>query len=178
MDTLTIAFVLIAVGLVLMGAELFFPTHGVLFGLGVGMELIGAVLTFDYGLTTGLATLVGLMVLLPIGGSVLLSVWQKSSAGRRLILTGTDDDNAVANLPATIELERLRGQFGRTLSALRPCGSVDFNGQRVDTMTDGGLIAPNQWVRCVDIRGGRVIVRQAPEPPNLENMDTEILKPG
>jgi membrane-bound ClpP family serine protease len=171
MDLLTLAYILVAIGLLLLASELFLPTHGILFGLGVSLALIGTALTFEYGLTTGLSTLVGLLIIVPILGSTVMYAWRKSPAGRRLILEGPDADAALASMPATIELEQLRGRYGRAVSALRPCGSVDFNGRRVDTMTDGAMVAPGDWVKCVDIRGGRVIVRQAKEPPKLEDMN-------
>jgi membrane-bound ClpP family serine protease len=174
MSTLTIAYALIAIGLVLMAAELFLPTHGVLLALGVGAAIIGVALTFNYGLSTGVITLLVLLVIVPLFGGALVNLWPKTPMGKRLFLTGPANDDAVANMPVNLELERLRGRYGKTLSALRPCGLVDFDGQRIDTMTDGQMIEPNQWVRCVDIKGGHVIVRPVDAPPDLGTMDTEL----
>jgi membrane-bound ClpP family serine protease len=174
MDTLSLAYVLIAVGLVLMGAELFLPTHGVLLALGVGAAIVGVALAFSYGLSTGIMTLLILVVLVPVLGTVLLRIWPKTPMGKRLFLPGPEEDESIANMPVNLELERLRGRYGKTLSALRPCGLVEFDGKRIDTMTDGQLIEPNHWVRCVDIRSGQVIVRQVEAPPDLGNMDTEL----
>jgi membrane-bound serine protease (ClpP class) len=174
MDIPALPYTLIAVGMVLMAAELFLPTHGVLFGLGLGGVLIGVALSFDYGLPTGLTTLVIVVVVLPAFGGLLLRIWPKTPMGKSLFLPGPDDDAAVAAMPVNLELEALRGKFGKTLSALRPCGLVDFDGRRVDTMTGGEMIEPNQWVRCVDIKAGRVIVRQVPRPPDLGEMDTAV----
>ena len=78
-------------------------------------------------------------------------------------------------MPVNLELEQLRGRYGKTLSALRPCGLVDFDGKRVDTMTNGEMIDPNQWVRCVDVKAGRVVVRQVSAPPDLGEIDTSLL---
>jgi membrane-bound ClpP family serine protease len=179
MDTLTLAFVLIAVGLLLMAAELLLPTHGILFGLGLAAELIGVILSFGAGFSTGVTTLTLMVVVVPLLTSVMLYLWPKTSLGKRLILQRPDDDDTVANMPATIELERLRGRFGRAVSPLRPCGVVEFDGKRVDTITDGEMIEPKSWVRCVDIKGGRVIVRAVPAPPDLGDFDTTVLNdPG
>jgi membrane-bound serine protease (ClpP class) len=174
MDTLTLAFGLIAVGLLLMAAELMLPTHGILFGLGLAAVLVGVILSFGAGFSTGVTTLTVMVVVVPILMSVLFYLWPKTPLGKHLFLRGPDDDDAVANMPATLELERLRGRFGRAVSALRPCGVVEFDGKRVDTMTDGEMIEPNHWVRCVDIKGGRVIVRRVAAPPDLGTMDTAI----
>jgi len=174
MDIPWLALGLIAVGLVLMGAELLLPTHGVLLGLGVGAAIIGVALTFRYGLSTGVTTLVVLVVVVPLAGGALLRIWPKTPLGKHLFLHGPDDDATVANMPVNLELERLRGRYGRALSALRPCGLVDFDGKRVDTMTSGEMIEQYRWVRCVDVKGGRVIVREAPPPPDLGLADTAL----
>jgi membrane-bound ClpP family serine protease len=174
MDTLTLAYALIAIGLLLMAAELMLPTHGVLFGLGLGCELVGVILSFGAGFSTGVATLTVMVVVVPLMMGLLLYVWPRTPLGRRMILRRPDDDAAVANMPATLELERLRGRYGQTVSPLRPCGLVEFDGKRIDTMTDGEMIEPKRWVRCVDIKGGRVIVRAVAAPPDLGAMDTTL----
>ena len=56
-------------------------------------------------------------------------------------------------MPVNLELEQLRGRYGKTLSALRPAGVTDFDGRRVDTMSEGTLIEAGQWVRCIDVQG-------------------------
>jgi membrane-bound ClpP family serine protease len=174
MDNLTLAYGLIAVGLVVMAGELLIPTHGLLFALGLGAEIIGVAFAFRYGLSTGVMTLVVVLVVVPLVGGGLLRLWPKTPLGKRLFLPGPDDDDTVANMPVNLELERLRGRFGRTLSALRPCGLVDFDGKRVDTMTGGEMIEQYRWVRCVDVKEGRVIVREVPPPPDLGTVDTAL----
>jgi membrane-bound ClpP family serine protease len=174
MENLTIAYALIAAGVVVMAAELFVPTHGILLGLGIAAVIVGVALTFHYGsLPIGMTTLLVVLIVVPVLGGALLHIWPKTPMGKRLFLPGPDDDT-VANMPVHLELEQLRGRCGQTVSALRPCGIVDFSGKRVDTMTDGEMIEPNQWVRCVDIKAGHVIVRQIAGPPDLGSMDTEL----
>ena len=58
-------------------------------------------------------------------------------------------------MPVNLELERLRGRVGRALSDLRPSGVCDFDGWRVDTITEGMMVEAGQSVRCVDVRGGQ-----------------------
>ena len=75
-------------------------------------------------------------------------------------------------MPVNLELEQLRGRYGKTVSALRPAGITEFDGRRVDTLSEGGLIHPGQWVRCIDVKAGRVIVRPVEGPPDLANLET------
>jgi membrane-bound serine protease (ClpP class) len=177
MDILTLAYGLIGVGLVLLLAELVLPTHGILAALGLSSIIVGTALTFRDSTSTGVKTLLAVVIGLPLLASAALYVWPRTPMGKRFILQAPDDDEAVANNPVMLELEQLRGKIGRTLSALRPCGVVDFSGRRVDTMTDGAMIEPNQWVRCVEVKGGRVIVRLADRPPDFTEMDTALFNP-
>ena len=52
---------------------------------------------------------------------------------------------------------------------LRP-GVVDFDGRRIDTITEGMMVEPGQWVRCIEVKAGKVIVRPV-EKPNLGDLD-------
>jgi hypothetical protein len=37
-------------------------------------------------------------------------------------------------------------------------------------MTEGLMIDVNQWVKCIDVRAGKVVVRQV-EKPSLEDLE-------
>jgi membrane-bound serine protease (ClpP class) len=172
MDNLTLAYVLIALGALLLLAELFVPTGGILL-LGAGACIaVGVVLSFVYGEPrTGMLTLVLVTVSLPIFGTLLFYLWPKTPLGRKLVMP--PEDATVAQMPVIVELEALRGRTGRTVSTMRPSGVVDFDGRRVDCVTEGMMLDSNQWVKCIDVRAGRVVVRQieAPTLRDLENTD-------
>jgi membrane-bound serine protease (ClpP class) len=167
------AFGLILCGLVLLVAELFLPSGGILFVLSVCAIVFGVALTFIYGSdpTIGLCTLLVVFVAVPLLGSFAFRYSSRTRLGKRFILEGPDEDATVASMPVHLELEQLRGKFGRAVSALRPSGIVDFDGRRVDTITQGMMVEPGAWVRCIDVRAGRVIVRPADKPDlgTLEN---------
>jgi membrane-bound serine protease (ClpP class) len=172
----TLGYLLVALGLVLMAAELFLPTGGVLFVLGIGGLIAGVAMMFAYDATQGFVLLVALFVILPIAAPVLVRLWPSTPLGRKLVLSGPEDDAAMAGMPVSVELESLRGRYGKTLSALRPAGITDFDGRRVDTLSEGPLIEAGRWVRCIDVRAGRVLVREVQGPPNLETMSPEDFK--
>ena len=117
----------------------------------------------------------GVFIVVPVLGRFMFVVWPRTAVGRRLQLQGPEADATVASMPVNVELEQLRGKTGRALSALRPAGVVDFEGKRIDTMTEGMMIEAGEWVRCIDVRAGRVIVRQIPQPnvDALENMELD-----
>jgi len=169
---LTMGLVLIGLGFLLMVAELFIPTHGTLIVLAGLAIAAGIALTFNADVKTGLYTLVCVVVALPVFCGAILYYWPKTAMGKRFFLTRPDENATVASMPINKELEQLRGRFGRTISALRPAGVVDFEGRRVDTVTEGIMVNPGQLVRCIDVQAGRVVVRPVEEKPNPETRVT------
>ena len=80
----------------------------------------------------------------------------------------------LASLPVNQEWELLRGRHGKAISELRPSGAAEFDGKRIDVLSEGPLIEAGTWVRCIDVKTGRVIVR-AVDAPNLDKMDFDRL---
>jgi len=168
----TPGFLLIGAGFVFLLAELFMPSFGFLLVLALLSIVVGLVLTFQAGTTVGLLTLLSVFVALPVVLGLLVHYWPKTPMGRRLILTAPEEGAAI--MPAHKDQEQLRGRFGRALSSLRPAGVVDFDGRRVDCITEGMMVEPGEWVRCIDVQAGRVVVRPAPKPDSTKLDSTEF----
>ena len=172
-NTLILGFLLIGAGFLLLIADLFLMS-GILAVLSLGAIILGVILTFlSGGFTVGLTTALAVFIALPVTVRVLLYVWPRTPMGRQFFLTEQSEDATVAALPINQELEHLKGRIGRTLSALRPSGMVDFDGRRVDTITEGMMVEPGQMVRCIDVRAGRVVVRPI-DKPDLGDLETAI----
>lgn len=172
MDNLTIGFVLITLAVVLAAAELVIPSGGAILVIAAILDLIGLLMIFVYGdWYVGFATLVGQAILLPIFAVLAMYIWPRTPFGRRMIVEGTTSEEKLVAFPGGEELERLRGRVGRAVSVLRPAGVVEFDGRRVDCLSEGVLIEPNTWVRCIDVKGATVIVRPLESPPDLANLE-------
>jgi membrane-bound serine protease (ClpP class) len=102
--------------------------------------------------------------------------WPRTRIGKKFLLSGPEEDATIAQMPVHLELEQLRGRYGKTLSALRPAGVADFDGRRVDVLSDGTMVDAGQWVKVMDVRAGRVMVRRVERPPDLGEIDTSGLK--
>jgi membrane-bound ClpP family serine protease len=172
---LTWAYLLIVFGLALLAGELFLPTGGLLF-LGAGIAVAaGVVMIFYYGdAATGLLTLVAVFVLAPVIMAGAINLWPRTALGKRLVQPGPEEDATVATLPVNLELEQLRGRYGKALSDLRPSGVADFDGKRVDVMSEGLLVPAGSWLKCIDVKAGRVLVRKV-DAPDLQNLDLSDL---
>ncbi len=176
MDYPVLPYALVALGLVLLAAELILFTHGVLLVLGIGALVVGVTLAFSASPSQGIVTLAAIFIMISILGPILLHYLPKTPVGKKFFLTQRDEDDTLAHMPVNLELEQLRGRYGRTLSALRPSGVVDFDGKRIDTISEGTMIDPGQWVRCIDVRAGIVVVRQVDRPPDLADMEPTELR--
>ncbi|MDB5309049.1 MAG: hypothetical protein JWO38_3251 [Gemmataceae bacterium] len=165
---LTVALVLIVIGVVLLVAEILLPTGGVLvvgallfFAAGVGTILV-------YGDTTEAAVAVaGLAVGLPAAGFVAVAAWRRMSIGAAL------DAATATTVPQLAGLGALKGRVGKTVSPMRPSGTVEFDGRRVDAMTEGMMLDAGVWVRCVDARAGKVVVRQMDPPADVADINPD-----
>jgi membrane-bound ClpP family serine protease len=173
MDTtfLTLGLALIGIGLLLLLIDLFIAS-GALAILALGTIVVGLVFVFRYDPAAGLITAGCVIVGVPAGAVVLLRFFPVLGAWRRGQEPVADTVESMAGYK---ELTHLKGRYGKTISALRPAGVVDFEGRRIDSLTEGMMVEPGQWVRCVDVKMGKVIVRPVagpgrPEDP-LETME-------
>jgi membrane-bound serine protease (ClpP class) len=176
MDYQVVALVLFAIGILFLLAEIMIPTGGFL--------VVGALLFFAAGVGTILyyGTMVeaavaigGLAVGLPAAGFVAVHTWRRMSIGSALD-SGIADASAT-KMPQITELENLRGRVGKTVSTMRPSGVVEFDGRRVDAMSEGMMLDAGVWVRCVDVKGGKVVVRQMDTPTDVTDINLDDPKP-
>lgn len=153
---------LLALGLVCLVAEVFVPSGGSLGLLALGCLGYGLWLAFELSIGLGLRFLAADAILLPVASGLGLYYWPRTSLAKRLFLKPpTPDEIEVSH--AVQQLEHLIGQYGRAVTPLRPSGSVDFEGRRLEGQAEEGLIAPGTLVQVVRVRSGRVVVRAARE---------------
>ena len=171
-DNLTLGFILIGVAFLLVVAEFMLPTGGMLLLLAGCADLVGLVMVFYFGdRYLGFATMAVEAIVLPVLAALFVYVWPRTPMGRRMIVRSSEQQDAtVAAMPENVELEQLRGRIGKVVSMLRPAGAVEFDGRRVDCLSEGTLIEPGNWVRCIDVRAAKVIVRPV-DKPNLNDLE-------
>src|SRR5262245_22066407 len=92
---LSLAFLLIGLGFLLLVAELFIPSMGVLFALSLAALAVGVTLAFIYDTTTGIITLICVFIALPVVLGFMFYLWPKTPIGKRFFLPRPDDDATV-----------------------------------------------------------------------------------
>ena len=60
--------------------------------------------------------------------------------------------------------KRLLGKVGVTLTPLRPAGTAEIDGERLDVVTEGGYLDQNTKIQVYKVDSGRIVVRSFIEP--------------
>jgi membrane-bound serine protease (ClpP class) len=163
MSTLAWPLLVLALSLILLIAEVFIPSGGMIGLLAVSCLALSLWLAFRQSIDLGLKFLLADFLLLPLALALMMYLWPKTPLAKLVFLRPPGPEE-VEPSHAPQRLDHLIGQFGRALTPLRPSGLVDFEGRRLDGLAEEGLIPSGALVQAVRIRAGQLIVRTAPDP--------------
>lgn len=164
---MTLPAVLLCIGLVLIVAELLFPSFGAL-GLAASLFLIGAIaMAFAESSSMGIAFLVATAILVPGVIVVGFRLLPHSPFGKLFVSRGfTFTDGAAVDRRD----EKLAGHDGVAESFLRPAGTARIDGRRVDVVTRGEPIEAGTRIRVLEVEGNRVVVAALdPSSPTVDS---------
>lgn len=148
---MAIVITLLILGAVLLFLETLLP--GMIAGIiGFLCLLAAVVLGYQEGFQTGTLILIGVVIGLSIGVYCWLKFFPETAFAKRFISKG-----AVGELG--VEKPDLLNGTGVALTQLRPSGLAKIIGQRVDVVTEGGLIERGTPVKVVAVEGSRIVVR-------------------
>lgn len=144
---------LLVLGAVLMFLETLLP--GLVAGvIGFICLIVAIFMAYGEDFATG-NTVLGIVIGgLAVGTWAWLKFFPESRMARKFIA-----QQAVGDLG--VEKPELLNGTGTALTQLRPSGVAQINGQRVDVVTEGGLIERGTAVKVVAIEGARIVVRAA-----------------
>ncbi len=151
MNAMETILVLLAAGIVLLLAELFLPTHGLVGVAGVVAILVAIGKTFAINQWAGLGLLIAAVIAMPFAWSAAMALWPKTPIGRKMVLPPVD---SIPDPPA-FHL----GQTGKALTELRPMGMCDFAGKKVEATCDIGMVEAGRTVTVTSIINRRPVVR-------------------
>jgi membrane-bound ClpP family serine protease len=154
-----IPLLLIIGGLVFVIIEMLHPGFGAPGIIGVILLVAGIVLYAQ----SLLQALILIVIILAILGAALTLVLQSASKGRlskHLVLNNSIDDDV--KFSGVEDLSYFIGSEGIALTVLRPSGTADFNGVRLDVVSEGEFIQKGAAVIIDKIEGHRIVVKQKP----------------
>ena len=149
---LPVLFQILAV--LVVGAEIFIPSMGLLSAMALGLLGYSLYLAFTQISTTAFYILLGadilVLPLLIMGGLKILAV---SPLALKKKLSA--EDGVVSQAPG---LEAHMNKTGSTLTALRPSGTALIDKTRLDVVADGEFIEVGTRVVVTGVTGNQVIV--------------------
>lgn len=148
------------IGVALLVAEVFMPGFGIAGISGIVLELISIVLVYlKYG---GLAALGLTIVILAVIG-ITISVSLRSATKGRLSKSPIilkERETTAEGYIASAEMDVFVGREGETITPLRPTGLAEFDGIRLNVVSEGEYIPKGISVRVQVTDGSRVVVRR------------------
>ncbi|AET70931.1 membrane-bound serine protease (ClpP class) [Desulfosporosinus orientis DSM 765] len=150
---------LILIGIALLAVEVFvIPGFGVSGILGMASLITGIFLVTDT-LMEGLVYtaislfILGIIVFFSFRSARTRRIWKRFSLSTRQ----TPNEGYIAPKP---QYEMYLGKVGTALTQLRPAGTGEFDGLKLDVVTEGGYIGLGTDIKVIAVEGTRIIVRE------------------
>jgi membrane-bound ClpP family serine protease len=150
----TLQAVLFIVGLLLLIAEAFHPGFGVAGVSGLVLVIVGIFLTGK----TPTDYLIMFFILIVFVVVLVLLVLRSAKKGKLKKLILHSAASQADGFSSTADYSSLVGAEGIALTVLRPAGTADFNGQRLDVVTDGEFFAKGSRIKITRTEGRRIVV--------------------
>jgi membrane-bound serine protease (ClpP class) len=166
---------LVGVGVLLLALEVFVIPGMTVAGIagivalvaGLGMTLVGAGATMSVVITA--LGHVAISILLAMAGAfAFVRALPSLPFGNRLVLEAdmTSDRGYVSSPESD---RRWLGRTGTAISALRPAGIAEFDGARVDVVSDGDFVDAGSTIAVTRVDSNRIVVRRV--TPRQESTD-------
>jgi membrane-bound ClpP family serine protease len=144
-------------GLVLVFFEMFIPGFGVPGIFGAGLLVAGISLTART-IGEGLVLVLILSAIIGIGLVFLFKSATQGKLAKSVVLN--EKLTKAAGFSGTVDLSSFLDRKGVALTILRPAGTAEFDGVRVDVVSEGEFIARGAAVQVIKVEGRRVLVKQ------------------
>ena len=147
------------IGIGLMVLEAFMPGFGLPGISGIILEVVAVVLTWmNHGPVAALGMTLIILSILAIAISMSLRSAANGKLSRsKLVLNDTESNEE--GYRSTEDLEVFLGKEGVTTTVLRPTGMAEFDGVRLNVVSEGEFIQSGTQVQIVRVEGSRILVR-------------------
>ncbi len=151
--------VCLVVGLGLIVLEAFMPGFGLPGIAGVILHVVAVVFTWiNHGPVAALGMTVILLSIIAIAISISLrSAANGKLSKSRIVLNETESNEA--GYRSSEDMQVFLGKEGVTTTVLRPTGMAEFDGVKLNVVSDGEFIQPGNKVQIARVEGSRIVVR-------------------
>ena len=108
-----------------------------------------------------------LLLLVPTVIGMGLYLLPRTPLGKKVLLEAPESEDVTPYLEESRRLEKLVGQFGVTLTILRPGGLVEVDGKRLHAVSDGLMVEASESVEIINVRGSQIVVRPGSAPQSI-----------
>jgi membrane-bound ClpP family serine protease len=143
---------------VLIIAEVFVPSGGLISICAIACLVGGIAIFFHYSLIAGWIGVGIAVVMIPAVLIFAYKIFPKTRFGKSVTLTPPERQQGDA-IPDTAELKKLLGAIGVVLTPLRPVGMCDFSGQRVECVAESGYVDKGKKVKVINVESTQLTVR-------------------
>ena len=144
---------------VLIIAEVFVPSGGLISLCALACLIGGAVIFFQHSTTAGWIGIGIAFVMIPGVLIFTYKIFPKTRFGKSVTLTPPERQQGDA-IPDTSELKEMLGEVGVVLTPLRPVGMCDIAGQRVECVAEGGYVDKGKKVKVINVESTQLTVRK------------------
>jgi len=148
--------ILFLVGIGLLIVEMFEPGFGFFGAFGI-VSLIACIFVTAETVSQGLILTAVFFVILLILLGIFLFLVSKGKLPGKLVLK--DSETVEQGFSGTEDMAYLMGKTGNVITICRPVGNVDFDGVKLEVVTQGEFIEKGTTVEVIEIEGNRVVVR-------------------
>lgn len=151
------AFVLLALGIVLIAVEFFVP-GGILGAIG-SLSILGSLFMATSSVRQmSISILIALLV--TIVAAILLYRRMGLEKGIFKYIVLSDKETPDRGYVSSNNREDLVGKVGVAITPLRPSGIIVVNNERIDVVTEGSFIEKDQMIEVLSVAGSRVVVAE------------------
>jgi membrane-bound ClpP family serine protease len=152
-----LAVICLFIGIVLVIVEMFHPGLGVPGITGVLLLIFGIVISAK-NLFQVLVMVIIILAILAIALTIVLHSATKGRLSKILVLH--EAQKKESGYIGTEDLKYFLGYEGSALTILRPAGTADFDGIKLDVVSEGDFIKKDAKVKIIKVEGRRIVVRE------------------
>ena len=142
--------------------EVFVPSGGLISICSFGCLIAGVSIFFRYSIMAGWIGIGIALVMIPTVVIIAYRIFPRTRFGKSVTLTPSERHAGDA-IPDTEELKGLVGKEGVVYTPLRPVGTCEFSGEKIECMAESGYVEKGKKVKVIEVESTRVTVRVVDE---------------
>jgi len=143
---------------ILIIAEVFVPSGGLISILALACAAGGVFICFNQSVFAGWIGAIVAFIMIPTVLIIAYKVLPKTKFGKNVTLSPPDRQQGDA-VPDTHKLKEMLGSVGIVMTPLRPVGMCDFSGQRVECVAESGYVDKGKKVKVINVESTQLTVR-------------------